>query len=93
MTPRDDARGDLPEPADPHEAGVPEARPDENVGPDDAHIEGAHVLASQARERLEPRGFDEHQILLWAEAYVEQKGGGNVDAFLEWVSRQEEDGS
>lgn len=82
---------DHPRPADPRDVGVPEPQPDENVGPDDAHIEGAHVLASQARERLEPRGFDPQQILKWAEAFVDAEGGGDVDAFVAWIARREED--
>ncbi|MDX1658248.1 MAG: hypothetical protein R3343_05460 [Nitriliruptorales bacterium] len=72
------------EPADPAEEGVSE---------EDAEFsrtEGAHVLASQARESLEGEGFSEQQILDWAEAFVAEEEGGDVEAFLSWVERQQE---
>ena len=72
------------EAADPAEAGVSE---------EDAEFsrtEGAHVLASQARGQLEPKGFSEQQILDWAEAFVAEEEGGDVEAFLAWVERQQE---
>lgn len=79
-----DTRTDPPlTPEDPSEAGVPARSPDES------RIEGAHVLASEARERLAPQGFTEEQILDWAEAFVAEEGNGDVDMFVDWIARQE----
>ena len=51
-------------PADPHDVGV------EEQVPDLAQLEGAHLLANEARPHLADCGFSEHQILEWAETYI-----------------------
>lgn len=71
----------VPEP--PREAGVDEAEPEA------MQVEGARLLADQARGRLRAQGFADEQIRLWAEAYVRERGAGDVDAFLDWIQRQE----
>ncbi len=71
----------VPEP--PREAGVDEAEPEA------MQVEGARLLADQARERLHAQGFADEQIRLWAGAYVRERGAGDVDAFLDWIQRQE----
>lgn len=72
-----------PEPEDPADAGIPERTPD------DSRIEGAHVLASQARPYLEDRGFSEDQVIRWADAFIAEQGHGDVAVFLDWIARQE----
>lgn len=73
------------QPAEPEEVGVPERRPP------DSRIEGAHVLASEARGALEPHGFSERQILEWAEAFIAEEGNGDVEGFVDWVRAREQD--
>lgn len=76
---------DAPRPADPEEVGIPERRPPFS------RTEGAHVLASKAREPLEPSGFTEQQILEWAEVFIDEEGSGDVDAFVAWIRDREEE--
>ena len=70
-------------PLDPDEAGVDE----QQTGA--SRTEGAHLLANEARPRLEPQGFHYPQVLAWAETYVATQGSGDVDAFVRWVADQE----
>lgn len=70
-------------PAPPRQAGVDEAEPES------MQVEGARLLADQARGRLHAQGFADEQIRLWAEAYVREQGAGDIDAFLDWIERQE----
>jgi hypothetical protein len=73
-------------PESPHDAGVPEE--------DDTRIEDVepvHLLANDARSRLERDGFTDAQILKWAEAYFETHREGDVDEFVDWIRRQERD--
>lgn len=72
------------EPEDPAEAGVKEETPDL------AQIEPAHILANDARDRLEAEGFTHSQIVEWAETYVAEEGGtADVDQFIDWIEQQE----
>lgn len=71
-------------PETPAEAGVDEKTPDES------RVEGAHVLASQARPRLSRQGFDEDEVIRWAETFIAEQGTGDVDAFLTWLARKED---
>jgi hypothetical protein len=71
------------EPETPAEAGV------DPQDPDRAHLEGAHVLADQASDRLEARGFTPDEVLAWAEQYLSHEGTGDVEAFLEWIDARE----
>lgn len=70
-------------PEEPEDAGVPAPEPDA------AHIEGARILADEASDFLEPRGFTHDEIVDWAVAYVDAEGSGDVDSFLDWVADQE----
>lgn len=72
------------EPESPSEAGVAAA------DADFSHTEGAHVLASEAREELTAAGFTEEQVLEWAETYVSEQGGGDLDAFIAWVRQRQQ---
>lgn len=71
----------VPEP--PHCAGVAEAIP----GSDG--IEGAHVLADEAREQLRPFGFTDDEIDAWAEAFVAEEHSGDIETFVGWIAEQE----
>ncbi len=70
-------------PEDPDEAGVAEQEPDS------AHIEGARLLANQAREALRARGFSDEQIREWAEAYISESHTGDVEGLLGWIRNRE----
>ncbi len=74
--------GDL-KPERPLDAGVEEAVP-EPPG-----VEGAHVLADQARERLRASGFTDEQIDEWADAYIAESESGDLRGFLAWISAAE----
>lgn len=64
---------------DPHDFGV-----DERV-PDLAQIEGARLLANQARPFLDHCGFTESQIEHWALTYIAREGSGDLESFLDWI--------
>jgi hypothetical protein len=74
---------------------IPESPQDVGVSAaDDTRIEDVepvHLLANEARERLEHDGFTDAQILRWAEAYFETHREGDVDEFVDWIRRQESD--
>lgn len=71
-------------PTDPEDVGVEEETPEL------AQIEPAHILANDARERLEAEGFTHAQIVEWAETYVTEDGAtADVDDFIEWIKREE----
>jgi hypothetical protein len=71
------------EPERPSEAGV------EEEIPSTMQIEGARVLADDARPLLEGRGFSDDQIRRWADTYIADVGSGDVKSFIEWIDRQE----
>lgn len=76
---------DEPTPARPSDEGVTEETPDL------AQVEPAHILANQARGRLESRGFTYPQIREWAEAYVAQEGGtADLEDFIDWIAERED---
>ena len=68
-----------PIPGHPHEMGV------EEISPELGQIEGAHLLANASREFLRGCGFDDDQILEWAETYIAEKGSGTVNTFVAWI--------
>jgi hypothetical protein len=67
----------------PHDAGLHERIPD------GSHIEGAELLANEARSALRSQGFTDHEIDEWALTYISAEGSGDEDGFLEWISEQE----
>lgn len=74
-----------PRPTAPHEVGVVEQEPEA------MQIEGAHLLATKAKDRLRAAGFDDEQILAWAESYIAEQGSGDVEALVVWIrDRQDE---
>lgn len=72
-----------PVPKHPHESGVEEAVPEL------AQIEGAHLLANEARPFLKGCGFTDRQILKWADAYISREGSGDVETFVAWIHERE----
>lgn len=71
-------------PVPPHSAGVTEAVPDSDG------IEGAHVLADEARQRLRRSGFTDEEIDTWADTYVAAQHSGDVETFVAWIAAQED---
>ena len=70
-------------PQEPEESGVPKE------SPPDTQIEGASLLANQAKPRLAERGFNERQIDKWAQTYIAEESSGDVDSFIAWIDRQQ----
>ncbi|MGH8935101.1 MAG: hypothetical protein ACRDXD_02350 [Acidimicrobiia bacterium] len=52
--------------------------------PDFSRIEGAQLLADQARESLRREGFTDEEIRKWAETFVAERGSGDLGDFLDW---------
>jgi len=71
-------------PEHPHDAGIQEQIPDQS------HIEGAELLASEARPTLRQLSFTDDEIDEWALTYITEEHSGDVKSFLEWVSRVED---
>jgi hypothetical protein len=74
-------------PERPRDAGTPEAVPDAVTA-----IEGARILANEARARLRADGFSDAQIDEWAEAFISEVGSGEVDDLVAWIGRRERPG-
>ena len=53
--------------------------------PDLAQLEGAHLLANEARGFLTGCRFSDRQILEWALCYIAEEGSGDVDSFVAWI--------
>lgn len=67
----------------PHDAGVPE------LHPAPAEIEGAYLLANEARAPLHECGFSDDEILEWARTYIAIEGSGDLESFVEWICDKE----
>jgi hypothetical protein len=72
-----------PIPHDPPEVGIPTEVP--TLG----QIEGARLLANEARRFLIGCGFTDAQILHWAETYIARHGSGDVECFVGWIHNPE----
>ncbi len=70
-------------PERPAEAGV------EEETPAPLEVESAHLLANDAKDRLEDRGFDDDQIQRWADAFIAEGNTGGTDEFVAWIERKE----
>ena len=55
-------------------------------------IEGARLLANEARERLQARGFDDDEIEAWVRVYFEQQHEGTVDGLVAFIAAEQEAG-
>lgn len=80
-----DQRAVPDEPGRPAEHGVQEREPDP------MQLEAARLLANDARTRLHDAGFDDDAIERWAITYVAEQGPGDVEGFLTWIDRRQED--
>jgi hypothetical protein len=67
----------------PRAAGL--ADPDDDA----SHLEGAHLLADEAADRLLAAGLTEDQILSWAKAFLRARHAGDVDEFITWIHERE----
>ncbi|MFZ0626335.1 MAG: hypothetical protein WAN34_07555 [Acidimicrobiia bacterium] len=77
-----DQQHDLtPEP--PEEAGV------DDKDPALMQVEGARVLANEARPQLEDAGFETGEVIDWATTYIAEEGSGDVESFITWIERRE----
>ena len=50
-----------------------------------AQLEGAHLLANEARSFLTGCGFTDRHILEWALCYIAEVGSGDVESFVGWI--------
>lgn len=71
-------------PEHPQDAGV------ESRLPDFSHIEGAELLANEARDLLRSQGFTDQEIEEWAHTYIADEHSGDVASFVQWISQQEQ---
>lgn len=71
-------------PAYPHDVGVPDTLPDVS------RLEGAHLLANEARELLRADRFTDDQIDLWAETYLATHHTATLHDFLTWMAAREQ---
>ena len=70
---------------DPEEAGVATEHPEL------AQLEGAHLLANEAMPFLVDCGFNETQVLHWAQTYIAREGSGSVETFVDWLHEMSDD--
>jgi hypothetical protein len=74
---------------------IPESPRDTGLSEEDdtriENVEPLHLLANEARVRLEDDGFTDAQILKWAEAYFETHEEGDADELVDWIRQQERD--
>jgi hypothetical protein len=52
-------------------------------------LEGAHLLANEARPRLHADRFNDTQIQLWANAFIQENHAGTVEDFIAWINKKE----
>ena len=77
--PTDDVTPEMPE-----DEGItePELRTEE--------IEGARLLANEARVRLRADGFDDDEVDAWTRAYyVANADEGDVDGLVAWIAEEQ----
>jgi hypothetical protein len=48
-------------------------------------VESAHLLANESRERLHRAGLNDREILAYADDFVAEDRGDDVDAFIGWA--------
>ena len=52
-------------------------------------VEGARLLANEARDRLHADGFDDDQIDAWVRVYFEQGHEGSVDGLVAFIASEQ----
>lgn len=59
-------------------------------------VEGARLLANEARDRLRPDGFTDDEIDAWTRAYFESDAGGqgegDVDGLVAFIEAEQQAG-
>jgi hypothetical protein len=55
-------------------------------------VEGARLLANEARDRLHADGFDDDQIDVWVRVYFEQGHEGSVDGLVAFIAAEQSAG-
>jgi hypothetical protein len=55
-------------------------------------VEGARLLANEARAELHGRGFTDMQIEAWVRVYFEQGHEGSVEGLLAFITAEHEAG-
>jgi hypothetical protein len=76
----------MPDPVDPDR---PE---DEGLGEPElpeVDIEGARLLANEARPRLHTAGFDDDEIDAWVRVYFERGHEGSVDGLVAFIEAEQ----
>lgn len=76
-------RGSQVDPTGPEAQGVPD------IQPDPMDLEGARLLANDARPALHAEGFDDEQIDAWATTYTARFGSGDTERFLAWIEEEQ----
>jgi len=75
--------GDVLDAIFPADAGV--ATPELDI----TEVEGARLLANEARAELKARGFTDDEVREWAEAYYAQHHEGDVRELVAWIAERE----
>lgn len=52
-------------------------------------VEGARLLANEARERLHAQGFTDTEIEAWVRVYFERGHEGSVDGLVAFIEAEE----
>lgn len=55
-------------------------------------VEGARLLANEARGELHARGFDDREVEAWVRVYFEQGHEGDVDGLLAFIEAEQQAG-
>lgn len=55
-------------------------------------VEGARLLANEARGRLHAQGFDDDQIDAWVRVYFEQGHEGTVEGLVAFIAAEQAGG-
>jgi hypothetical protein len=70
----------------------PEAAGDPQPELPEADVEGARLLANEARDRLRGDGFTDDEIDGWTRVYFEQGHDGDVDGLVAFIASEQRSG-
>ncbi len=74
---------DAVQPDRPEQEGLPEPELPQ------VDVEGARLLANEARGRLRADGFDDDEIDAWVRVYFEQGHEGTVDGLVAFIAAEQ----
>ena len=77
-TPRDDIQPDRPEDEGLTDPDLPQV-----------NIEGAHLLANEARGRLKADGFTDDEVDAWTRVYFEEGHEGDVEGLVAFIAAEQ----